>query len=104
MTCSSPWDGWGCMRCGLTPCTLPQARRRPPAIFTTLTANRLFGIGDPLVLERRAQALAKAASVPLESLDLAFANLAVAERANLAMPPDSSDASALEHAQDALEL
>ncbi len=36
---------------------------------TTLAAKRLFGIGDPLVLERRALALAEAASAPIEALD-----------------------------------
>jgi hypothetical protein len=72
--------------------------------LATLTAKRLLGIGDPLVLERRAQELAKASSVPLEALDLAFANLGVAERATLGMPPEAGDATALEHAQDALEL
>jgi hypothetical protein len=72
--------------------------------LATLTAKRLFGIGDPLVLERRAQALAKTASVPLEALDLAFANWGVAERANLGMPADASDTVVLERAQDALEL
>ncbi len=41
---------------------------------TTLAAKRVFGIGDPLLLERRAEALAAAVSVPLEALDLALYN------------------------------
>jgi hypothetical protein len=72
--------------------------------LATLNAKRLFGIGDPLVLERRAQALAEGSSVPLEALDLAFANWGAAERAALGMPADASDASALERVHDALEL
>jgi hypothetical protein len=70
----------------------------------TLAAKRLFGIGDPLILERRALALADAVSVPLDALDLAFANWGVGERATLGVPADSSDGSALERACEALEL
>jgi hypothetical protein len=40
----------------------------------TVAAKRILGIGDPLLLERRAAALADAAGVPLEALDLAFYN------------------------------
>ncbi len=40
----------------------------------TLAAKRMFGIGDTLLLERRAAALASAAAVPLDSLDLALFN------------------------------
>jgi hypothetical protein len=39
-----------------------------------LAAKRVFGIGDPLLLERRAAALAEACEVPLEALDLALWN------------------------------
>ena len=42
--------------------------------LTTLAAKRVFAIGDPLLLERRARALAEAISVPIETLDLALAN------------------------------
>jgi hypothetical protein len=70
----------------------------------TLAAKRLFGIGDPLVLERRALALADAASVPLDALDLAFANWGAGERATLGVPADRSDTAALERARGALEL
>ncbi len=52
---------------------------------TTLAAKRVFGIGDPLLLERRAAALAQAASVPVETLDLALANWALCARASWAV-------------------
>ncbi len=71
---------------------------------TVLAAKRVFGIGDPLLLERRAGALAEAAAVPIESLDLALANWAAPERATLGFPPQSSDDGALERAAGALEL
>jgi hypothetical protein len=74
------------------------------ADLATLTAKRLFGIGDPFILERRATALADACTVPVEALDLAFANWGAAERANLGMPDERSDADALERAQHALEV
>lgn len=41
---------------------------------TTLAAKRVFGIGDTVLLERRARALAEAVELPLESLDLALHN------------------------------
>jgi hypothetical protein len=41
---------------------------------TTIAAKRVFGIGDKILLERRAQALAAAAGVPIEALDLALFN------------------------------
>lgn len=50
---------------------------------TTLAAKRVFGIGDPILLERRAAALAVAAEVPVETLDLALANWAAPEPATL---------------------
>lgn len=40
----------------------------------TVAAKRVFGIGDPLLLERRAADLADAAEVPLDALDLALWN------------------------------
>ena len=39
-----------------------------------LAAKRVFGIGDRLLLERRAAVLAEACEVPLEALDLALWN------------------------------
>jgi hypothetical protein len=72
--------------------------------LATLAAKRLFAIGDPINLERRASALAEAIAVPLETLDLAFANWASPERATLGFPPETSDRETLERAQDALGL
>ncbi len=43
---------------------------------TTVAAKRVFGIGDKLLLERRARELADAADVPIEALDLALFNWA----------------------------
>ena len=40
----------------------------------TVAAKRILGIGDPLLLERRAVELAEACEVPLEALDLGFFN------------------------------
>ena len=41
---------------------------------TTIAAKRVFGIGDKILLERRARTLADAAGVPIEALDLALFN------------------------------
>ncbi|MDX6690375.1 MAG: hypothetical protein QOG15_1832 [Solirubrobacteraceae bacterium] len=41
---------------------------------TTVAAKRVFGIGDKLLLERRARDLADAAELPIEALDLALFN------------------------------
>jgi hypothetical protein len=52
---------------------------------TTLAAKRVFGIGDTLLLERRARDLADAAELPIEALDLALHNWGapVAKRATM---------------------
>jgi hypothetical protein len=71
---------------------------------TLLAAKRIFGIGDPLLLERRAITLAQALSTPIEALDLALANWAAPERATLGFPPDTHDVHAFERAHAALEL
>jgi hypothetical protein len=71
---------------------------------TLQAAKRVFGIGDPLHLERRAQTLAEALSAPIEALDLALANWASEERATLGLPADTSDAHTVERAHAALEL
>jgi hypothetical protein len=71
---------------------------------TSLAAKRAFGIGDPLLLERRAATLAQAAAVPLATLDLALANWGSPRRATLGVPAEVSDESALERAADALGL
>jgi hypothetical protein len=72
--------------------------------LTTLAAKRLFAIGDPIHLERRAAALSEALAVPLETLDLALANWTAPQRATLGFPPDRSDLAALERAREALGL
>jgi hypothetical protein len=71
---------------------------------TMLAAKRVFGIGDPLLLERRASTLAQAMSVPVETLDLALFNWAAPQRATLGFPADTSDAGALAHASTALAV
>jgi hypothetical protein len=71
---------------------------------TILAAKRVFGIGDPLLLERRAQTLAEAAAVPIEALDLALANWAAPQPATLGVPRQSSDGDAFERAGEALGL
>jgi hypothetical protein len=76
----------------------------PADDLTTLGAKRVFGIGDPLLLERRAAALAQAAEVPIEALDVALANWAAPTRATLGFPSEGGDADALERAGDALGL
>ncbi len=75
---------------------------------TPQAAKRVFAIGDPLIIERRAQALAEAASTPIEALDLALYNWSLAdpeqERATLGFAPETSDERALERAEAALEV
>ena len=71
---------------------------------TTLAAKRVFAIGDPLNLERRARALAKAIAVPIETLDLALANWSTGERAALGFRVETCDRHALERCLEALEL
>jgi hypothetical protein len=83
---------------------LSGARGLSPDDLTTLAAKRVFGIGDPLLLERRAAALAAAVSVPVETLDLALANWASAQRATLGVPPETSDSAALQRAGEALGI
>jgi len=72
--------------------------------LTAVAAKRVFGIGDPPNLERRALALAEAAAVPIETLDLALANWGTDERATLGVPPDTGDADAESRVWDALGL
>jgi Alpha-glutamyl/putrescinyl thymine pyrophosphorylase clade 3 len=67
-------------------------------------AKRVFGIGDPLNLDRRAEALAEAISIPPEALDLALANWGAGERATLGFAVDCRDGDALLRAGDALGL
>jgi hypothetical protein len=67
-------------------------------------AKRVFGIGDPIHIERRATALAQAMSTPIEALDLALANWSSEERVTLGFPADTNDAHAVERALTALEF
>jgi hypothetical protein len=53
----------------------------------TVGAKRALGIGDPLLLERRASDLAQACGVALEALDLGLHNWQRAERATLGLGP-----------------
>ena len=52
----------------------------------TQAAKRIFAIGDPLLLDRRAHGLAAAAGLPIEALDLALANWVAPVRATLGQP------------------
>jgi hypothetical protein len=71
---------------------------------TTVAAKRVFGIGDPILLDRRAVALADAIAAPIETLDLALANWGSAQRATLGFGPESSDEDTRQRALRALEL
>jgi hypothetical protein len=71
---------------------------------TTLASKRVFGIGDPLLLERRAAALAEAALIPIEALDLALANWLAPQRASMGCSPETNDGDAFERAGDALGI
>jgi hypothetical protein len=75
-----------------------------PDDIATLAAKRVFGIGDPMHLERRARALAEAVSAPIEALDLALANWGAGERATLGLPSDVSDRDTLERVSETLGL
>jgi hypothetical protein len=72
--------------------------------LTTLAAKRVFAIGDPLLLERRARALAEAISVPIETLDLALANWGSGSRATLGVRRETCDQHSLERSREAFEL
>jgi hypothetical protein len=71
----------------------------------TVAAKRILGIGDPLLLERRAHELAGACAIPLEALDVAFYNWDRGARATLGLAGDADpDPAALEAAEHALAL
>jgi hypothetical protein len=71
----------------------------------TIAAKRAFGIGDRLLLERRAAALAEACGVPLEALDLGLFNWGRGERARVGLELDAEpDPDALAGARGALGL
>lgn len=71
---------------------------------TPAAAKRVFGIGDPIHVERRAATLAHELSTPIEALDLALANWASEERVTLGFPDDTNDTHAVERAVAALEV
>jgi hypothetical protein len=93
---------------------------------TLAAAKRVFGIGDPVHIERRASQFAEAIATPIEALDLALYNWggppsyppaspahargspAVSppeqERVTLGFPLKTSDAHAIERARCALDL
>jgi hypothetical protein len=54
----------------------------------TVAAKRAFGIGDSLLLERRARDLAEACSLPLGALDLALHNFEAAVRVTMGLGAD----------------
>jgi hypothetical protein len=72
---------------------------------TTIAAKRALGIGDSLLLERRAAELAEACELPLEALDLGLHNWGSGTRATAGVGPAAEpDAGALESALTALGL
>ena len=83
---------------------LASARAQGSDDLTTQGAKRVFAIGDPLLLERRAAALAQAADVPAEALELALANWAAGERATLGFPADALDEACFERVGAVLGL
>ncbi len=74
--------------------------------LTPQAAKRIFAIGDPLIIERRAQALAEAVSTPIEALDLALYNWSLSspeqERVTLGFATNMDDVHAVERAEAAL--
>jgi hypothetical protein len=71
---------------------------------TVTAAKRIFAIGDPLLLERRAATLAEALAVPIAALDLALANWGAEQRATLGFDEDVADGATLELAREQLDL
>jgi hypothetical protein len=72
--------------------------------LTTVAAKRVLAVGEQIYLERRACAFARELDVPIDVLDLAFANWGTGERATLGFKPDVTDRHALDRAREALEL
>jgi hypothetical protein len=71
----------------------------------TVGAKRALGIGDPLLLERRASDLARACGVPLEALDLGLHNWQRGGRVTLGLGADPDpEPEALASVQAALGL
>ena len=55
----------------------------------TVAAKRILGIGDPMLLDRRAAELASACGVSLQALDLGFFNWERGERYTAGLPADA---------------
>lgn len=70
----------------------------------TIAAKRVFAIGDPLLLERRAKALADACATPIGALEPALADWGLGTRATLGFSPDVADEETRSRAHDALGL
>lgn len=71
----------------------------------TVAAKRVLGIGDAMLLERRAADLAAACELPLAALDLGFYNWERGERTGLGVDPSiEPDPALLDSAQAALGL
>jgi hypothetical protein len=71
----------------------------------TVAAKRALGIGDSLLLERRAAELASACGLELAALDLGLHNWERGGRMTLGLPPDTEpDPTVLQRAADALGL
>jgi len=71
---------------------------------STLAAKRVFGIADPLLLERRASELASAVALPLDALDLALYNWQADRRATLGARVTTGGEPALSTVRAALGL
>jgi hypothetical protein len=71
----------------------------------TVGAKRAFGIGDSLLLDRRAAELAQACGIPLEALDLGLYNWQRGERATVGLGPEpGQEPESLASIQAALHL
>jgi hypothetical protein len=71
----------------------------------TLGAKRALGIGDPMLLERRAADLAAGCGLPLEALDLGLNNWERGSRDRVGMDPDDEpDAGIRDAVESALGL
>jgi hypothetical protein len=83
---------------------LSSARGAASEDAATLAAKRVFAIGDPLLLERRAAALAEACSTPIGALEPALADWGSGTRATRGFSPEVADEQTRRRAQDALGL
>lgn len=71
----------------------------------TIAAKRILGIGDSMLLERRAAELAQACELPLAALDLGLKNFGTGVRATVGVwPVNEPDEATLERVRTALLL